>query len=176
MRPTTGNGVGAGGVADRVPTGSGADTDRRRTGGVRRGQNHRRRGDRGNPGAHRIGRLPVDGEVALGQPDAVEPLRLRDLGDRHRLGKRLFLRSPFSMVALHYQADVHMGLPRTAGTSRSPPDYTARSGPTVSSGGDTWTSSTRFARSWRCAAIRTNRFRKRWSGGSSSPDGSPAAG
>src|SRR5262249_5554785 len=101
---------GANGMAEREHADAGADPHAARARSDRGAQHQRHRGDRRDARAHRIGRPPVHGEVPLGQPDAVEPLGLRDLGDVHRLAERLFLRSALTVVAFHHEADVHVAL------------------------------------------------------------------
>ena len=101
---------GADGVTQREDADPGADPEAGRAGGDGRGQHQRHGGDRRDARTHGIGRSPVHGEVPLGQPDAIEPLGLRDLGDGHRFGKRLFLRSSLPIVAFHHQADMHTRL------------------------------------------------------------------
>ena len=78
------------------------------------GQHERHGSDRRDARASGIGRSSGSGEVSLGQPDAVEPGFLRDLGDRERFGERFFLRPSLAIVAFHHQADVHVRLPPKA--------------------------------------------------------------
>src|SRR5213593_161755 len=101
---------GADGMTERQDADAGADPQACGAGRDRGGQHERHRGDRRDARAHGIGGSPVHGEVALGQPDTIEPLRLRDLGDGHRFGKGLFLRSPLAIVTFHHQADMHVSL------------------------------------------------------------------
>src|SRR5207249_4478349 len=110
---------GANGMAEGEHADAGADPHAARARGDRGAQHQRHRGDRRDARAHRIGRPPVHGEVPLGQPDAVEPLGLRDLGDVHRLRERFFLRPALTIVTFHHEADVHVALLRARSTFRS---------------------------------------------------------
>jgi hypothetical protein len=100
---------------NRVTQGEDADarTDPHALGARRdgSGQHERHGGDRRDARASGIEWSSRSREVSLGQPDAVEPGFLRDLGDRERFGKRFFLRPPLAIVAFHHQADVHVSLP-----------------------------------------------------------------
>ena len=94
-------------VIERQDADGYADPHALGAGGDRRGQDERSGRDRWNADPLSVQRPARRCEMPLGQPDAVEALRLGDLHLGEELLEGLLLRRADAVVALHDEPDVH---------------------------------------------------------------------